>query len=108
MRRFVVLVVCVIVLVAFVARRDRDPFFLGKRLRADFAQDYIGARALLSQEELYPVLGPAFQRIGLEWEVGHRSTHPPSAFLLALPLASFNYPVALRCWASTTRQTGPS
>ena len=100
MRRFVVLAVCAIVLVAFILRGDRDPFFLGKRLKADFAQDYIGARALLNQDELYPVLGPAFERIGLKWEVGHRSTHPPSAFLLALPLAGFDYPVALRIWAA--------
>lgn len=99
MRRFVVLTVCAIVLVAFILRGNRDPFFLGKGLRADFAQDYIGARALLSQDELYPVLGPAFERIGLKWDAGHRSTHPPSAFLLALPLAGFTYPVALRIWA---------
>ena len=99
MRRFVLLTVCAIVLVAFVVRGNRDPFFFGKRLRADFAQDYIGAQALLSQEELYPVLGPAFERIGLKWDAGHRSTHPPSAFLLALPLAGFPYPVALRIWA---------
>ncbi len=99
LRRFVFLAVCTIVFVAFVLRGDRDPFFLGKGLKADFAQDYIGARALLSQEELYPVLGPAFDRIGLTWEVGHRSTHPPSAFLLAVPLAGVDYPVALRIWA---------
>jgi hypothetical protein len=92
--------VCAIVCAAFLFRGDRDPFFLGNGRKADFAQDYIGARALLSQEELYPVLGPAFDRIGLKWDVEHRSTHPPSAFLLALPLAGLDYPIALRIWAA--------
>ena len=101
LRWLVVLTVCAIVLVTFAIRGDRDPFFLSKRLIADFAQDYIGAKALLSQEEeMYPVLGPAFERIGLKWKVEHRSTHPPTTFLLALPLAGVSYPVALRIWAA--------
>lgn len=99
-RRHVLFAVFAVVLAAFFFRGDRDPFFLGKRLKADFAQDYVGARALVSQEELYPILGPAFERIGLKWEVEHRSTHPPSALLLALPLAGLDYPIALRIWAA--------
>ena len=100
MRRSVLLAVCLIVFVAFVSRGDRDPFFLSKRrLNTDFAQDYIGAKALLNREELYPILGPAFERLGLKWNVVHRSTHPPTAFLLALPFTGVDYPAAVRMWA---------
>lgn len=100
MRRLVVLMVSAIVFAAFVIRGERVPFFPREWAKTDFAQDYIGARALLSREELYPVLGPAHERIGLHFEVGHRSTHPPSAFLLAVPLAGLGYPAALRVWAA--------
>jgi hypothetical protein len=58
--------------------------------RTDYAQDYVGARALLNQaDELYPVLAPAFAKVGIKWAVFHRSTHPPTAYLLALPFALF-------------------
>jgi hypothetical protein len=92
-------VISAIVLAGFLVRRERVPFFPNEWAKTDFAQDYIGARALLSGEELYPILGPAHKRIGLEFEVGNRSTHPPTAFLLAVPLAGLGYPDALRLWA---------
>jgi Glycosyltransferase family 87 len=65
---------------------------------ADLAQDYIGARALLDGSNAYPVLGPAYRKVGLEWSLHNRSTHPPTAFLLALPLAPLPWGWALRLW----------
>jgi Glycosyltransferase family 87 len=65
----------------------------------DFAQDYLGGRALLNRtDELYPVLGPAVARLGLSWDVSIHSTHPPTAFLLVLPFALLNYRLALILW----------
>src|SRR5262249_9564311 len=46
-------------------------------LRADFAQDYVGARELVAREDAYPALGPAFAKVGLIWPVPASSTHPP-------------------------------
>ncbi len=55
--------------------------------------------ALLNRaDELYPVLGPAFAQMGIQWPVMHRSTHPPTAFLLALPFALINYRLSQFLW----------
>jgi hypothetical protein len=70
----------------------------GRGERADFAQDYVGARALLDGSNAYPVLGPALRKVGLEWSLDHRSTHPPTAFLFALPFAPLPWGWALRLW----------
>jgi len=51
-------------------------------LNQDIAQDYVGARALIHhEEELYPILTIAFEKLGIEWHADHRSSHPPTAFL---------------------------
>ena len=71
-----------------------------KGIRADFAQDYVGARALLHHRDPYPVAGVAFDEIGLDWPLRNRSTHPPTAFLFALPLASLTWPHAAAVWAA--------
>ena len=67
--------------------------------RADVAQDVVGARALIDRSNAYPVLGPAFKRIGLDWDLDGVSTHPPTAFLLALPVAKLPWRVASAVWA---------
>src|ERR671932_786529 len=59
----------------------------GKARPTEFVQDLIGARALLDGTNPYPVLREGAERLGLSWRIDHRSTHPPTAFLLALPLA---------------------
>jgi Glycosyltransferase family 87 len=71
----------------------------GAGLRSDFAADYVGARALTHRESPYPLLGPAFKDVGLDWPLTFHSTHPPSAEVLALPLAGFSWPVASAIWA---------
>jgi Glycosyltransferase family 87 len=67
-------------------------------IRSDFGADVIGARALVDGGSAYPVLGPAFQPIGLDWEVRGRNTHPPTAFLLALPVSWMDWPAASAAW----------
>jgi len=67
---------------------------------ADFAQDLVGARALLSGADPYPVLGPAFENLGYLWPVEHRSTHPPTAFLFAVPFAAAEWESAVRAWVA--------
>jgi Glycosyltransferase family 87 len=71
----------------------------GEGPRADLAQDYIGARALLHGDDAYPVLGPKLKTIGVDWDVKERSTHPPTAFLLAVPISRLSWPQAEQVWA---------
>jgi alpha-1,2-mannosyltransferase len=71
---------------------------LGRERRSDFATDVIGARALLNGGDPYPILGPALKELGISWPVEHRSTHPPTAFLFALPLANVPWPSATIIW----------
>jgi hypothetical protein len=72
----------------------------GEAAYGDFAQDYVGARALRDDERAYPVLGPAFARVGIDWPVEHRSTHPPTAFLFALPFVGLDWATASAAWAA--------
>jgi len=61
----------------------------------DIAQDMIGFRALVSRQDPYPVLGTVFQKeIGLNWNLLIESTHPPTAFLFAAPVALFPWKIA--------------
>jgi hypothetical protein len=48
--------------------------------------------------EAYPVLTRAYASVGLEWPAGHRSTHPPTAFLLVLPVAWLPWKAASAVW----------
>jgi Glycosyltransferase family 87 len=64
----------------------------------DLVQDYIGARDVARGREAYPVLTHAYARVGLTWPAGHRSTHPPTAFLLVLPVAWLPWKAAASAW----------
>lgn len=88
---------CIIVSVVYA--RLILPIVIAYPFRHDFAQDYLGARALLNRaDELYPVLAPAFEQLGLDWGAFHRSTHLPTAFLLAVPFALLHYRSSLILW----------
>lgn len=66
---------------------------------SDFAQEVIGARALLHGGDAYPAIAGAWiTEYGLTANAGF-STHPPTAFLLALPVAWVSWPVAAQLWA---------
>jgi hypothetical protein len=72
----------------------------GEGIPQDFAADVIGARALLDDSSAYPVLAPAFSsELGFRWDIEHRNTHPPTAFVLALPVAWLSWPAAQAIWA---------
>jgi hypothetical protein len=64
----------------------------------EFVQDFIGARALRQGTNPYPILGQGAEEFGLAWPIAHRSTHPPTAFLLALPLAGLPWDTATGWW----------
>ncbi|TML64605.1 MAG: DUF2029 domain-containing protein [Actinobacteria bacterium] len=64
----------------------------------DLVQDYAGARDVARGREAYPVLTRAYASVGLEWPAGHRSTHPPTAFLLVLPVACLSWKAAAAVW----------
>src|SRR5205085_870253 len=64
----------------------------------DLVQDYVGARDVARGRDPYPVLTRAFASVGLAWPAPHRSTHPPTAFLLALPVAWLPWKAAASVW----------
>ena len=64
----------------------------------DLVQDYVGARDVARGREAYPVLTRAYASVGLTWPAGHRSTHPPTAFLLVLPVAWLPWKAAAAAW----------
>src|SRR5262249_50277003 len=64
----------------------------------EFVQDVIGARALQQGTNPYPILGEGAQELGLSWPIGHRSTHPPTAFLFVLPLVGLPWDAASGWW----------
>jgi Glycosyltransferase family 87 len=66
----------------------------------DLVQDYVGARAIAGHDDEYPLLTDAFARVGLDWRAPHRSTHPPTAFLLVLPVSWLPWTVAAATWAA--------
>ncbi len=64
----------------------------------DFVQDYVGARVLAREGDPYGILTDAYASVGIAWIAPHRSTHPPTAFLLALPVAWLSYNLAAAVW----------
>ena len=64
----------------------------------DLVQDYVGAREMARGRDTYPMLTRAYARVGLTWPVQHRSTHPPTAFLLVLPVAWLSWKPAAAVW----------
>lgn len=64
----------------------------------DLVQDYVGAREMVRGRNAYPVLTRAYASVGLTWPVPHRSTHPPTAFLLVLPVAWLSWQPAAAVW----------
>jgi hypothetical protein len=65
----------------------------------DLVQDYVGARSLVGNGDPYEILTKAYASVGLSWPAEHRSTHPPTAFVLALPIAWLRWKVAAAVWA---------
>jgi uncharacterized membrane protein len=71
----------------------------GEIPHSDLAQDVYGFRALVAQRDPYPILGPALRTLGIDWDVKHASTHPPTCFLLLAPVACLPWNWASALWA---------
>ena len=67
--------------------------------RGDVVTDIIGFRALIHGDDTYPILGPELAKLGIDWDVEHASTHPPSAYLLVAPVALLPINWGERAWA---------
>jgi hypothetical protein len=65
----------------------------------DVATDIAGFRALIRRDDPYPILGPALHDMGIQWDVHHRSTHPPTAYLLVSPVAMLPPRIGIALWA---------
>jgi hypothetical protein len=71
----------------------------GEGPRLDLVQDYVGARRIAGSGEPYPRLAEAYAEVGIDFHPTHRSTHPPTAFVLVLAVAGFSWSVASAVWA---------
>jgi len=70
----------------------------GKAQYSDIAQDFYGSRALILRLDPYPPLNEAFKTLGIIWDVAHESTHPPTDYLLTIPVAFLPWPIASALW----------
>lgn len=68
-------------------------------LKGDLTQDIIGCRAIFKNQDAYPMLGPAMEKLGIQADIKHVSTHPPTAFLLVSPIAWMPVNQGSRAWA---------
>jgi hypothetical protein len=66
---------------------------------SDLVQDVVGFRNLVNQQNAYPLVWQAAADLGLDWEIEHASTHPPTAFLLVAPVALLPWEIASAAWA---------
>jgi len=71
----------------------------GRTPYSDFAAEVVSFRALYNKTEPYPVLGPALKDLGIDWNVGHPHSHPPTSALFAAPVAFLPWPWASAIWA---------
>lgn len=65
----------------------------------DVATAIAGFRRLYLGLDTYPALGLALADYGINWDVKHASTHPPTAFLLVAPVSFLPWDAALTVWA---------
>lgn len=65
---------------------------------SDIATDIVGFRALVEGRNAYPILGPALLDIGIDWDVRHASTHPPTTYLFVAPVAYLPWSLASAVW----------
>lgn len=71
----------------------------GRTPYSDFAAEVVSFRALYNKTEPYPVLGPALKDLGIDWNVVHPHSHPPTSALFAAPVAFLPWPWASAIWA---------
>lgn len=64
----------------------------------DLFADVVSARNILKGENPYVVLGPAFAEIGVNWDVKHPNTHPPTNFYFIMPLLGMSFTQMFTIW----------
>lgn len=69
------------------------------RPATDLAQDIIGFRAMVKDENAYPNLAIAHAELGLDFPVNAKSTHLPTTFLFVAPVAFMPWRYASASWA---------
>lgn len=69
------------------------------RPATDLAQDIFGFRAMVLEENPYPILTNAHEKLGLDFPVNAKSTHPPTTFLFVAPVAFLPWRYASMIWA---------
>ena len=69
------------------------------KLLGDVATDVVGFRRLAENRDAYPILRDGLAEIGIDWDVPHPSTHPPTGYLLAAPIAWLAPSNGVRVWA---------
>lgn len=65
----------------------------------DLAQDIVGFRAMVMDENPYPNLSLAHAKLGLDFPVNTKSTHLPTTFLFVAPVAFLSWRYASMAWA---------
>ena len=79
--------------------RNASAAIKGEFEKSDIAQDIVGFRAMMSSDAMYQNLGVSLKTLGIDWPIEHKSTHPPTAYILVAPVALFSWPVASSAWA---------
>ena len=64
----------------------------------DIHADIIGFRGILENKNAYPIIGPALRELGIDWDVHHAHTHPPTAFLFVAPISYLPVSAGLTVW----------
>ena len=72
----------------------------GHMVTTDVTTDFFGFRALIYGKDPYPIIAVVANEEGIDWPVQHASTHPPTAYLVAAPVAllPLGWAVSLWCW----------
>jgi hypothetical protein len=71
----------------------------GQAATTDITTDIVGLRELYGGNDPYPRLGPVLAKYGVMWDVSHRSSHPPTAYLLTTPVVALPIAVGVGAWA---------
>src|SRR5262245_43127578 len=96
-------------ILALPAREDADTYLDHLRgaasvlrdqiLTTDVTTDILGFRALFYGTDPYAPIAVAAKTAGIEWDVSHASTHPPTAYLLVAPVALWPLTAAIAIWS---------
>lgn len=64
----------------------------------DLLGDVVSARNIVKGENPYVILGPAFKEMGIEWDIHHPNTHPPSSVYFVIPFIGLSFTHMFFVW----------